>query len=135
MFRISLAITILLAIVTPFTALILGPFITVRELSHMITPVGAAVVRFFCQYFVFALVLYAVFRAARLSERFSLKGRGSTMVLAGNSIALVFVFSVGLLSTIEGGGPAFVVSQFGFLVLPIAWFLIAWGLARIWQSR
>lgn len=131
--RISLAITILLSIVIPFNLFILGPFTTVRQLRVAITPVGAAVVIFVCKYFVVALLLYGLLRVTKLSERFYVGGPGSTMVLVANWVALVFVFLVSLLATIEGGGPAFILSQFTPYIMIPAYIAMVWGLVRLWR--
>lgn len=120
---------------------ILGLFLDVSMLQSF-GPVKVRFLGVFANYWVPAIIMYLVLRAARLDTW--IKPRGGAMVLIGVADALLvcYVAARVLASGIQGGGPSFVIASFAPLVVYPSWLLLGGGFlwlavtsARGWRSR
>jgi hypothetical protein len=78
-----------------------------------------------------ALVTAWFFSSANLKNRLPSPVPGTTVMLAGVALTLVFVVARLLASTIPGGGPSFLVGQLGPLVVWPARILLVIGAVRL----
>ncbi len=102
-----------------------------RALMRLLQPYQQHLLSAFLSFWIPALLIYIVLRSTRADERLRCGALGQSTILAANLLLAIYVAARIFASTIEGGGPSFLVAQMSRFVLVPAWILLSIGFVAL----
>lgn len=128
--NLSLGISFLLSSVFPIGKL----FLSITGFSTALSALAnheAYVIASIAKYWVPTILLYIGFRVTRIDIRIKPSATTSTLVLIGNILCMLYLSVRIFASTIEGGGPSFLVASFSIFIIGPAILLYVIGFINL----